>query len=110
MVIRIILVIFFVWKFGDIQSQNNCADYIQVCGNQSISLNVSGGGTQEIGFNTWCFYQEHNSLWLRFTILTGGTLGFNLIPASTNIIEDYDFMIFDASINGFCDSIKVAGK
>jgi gliding motility-associated-like protein len=102
MIVRIILIAFFVWKFGDIQSQNNCADYIQVCGNQSISLNVSGGGIQEIGFNTWCFYQEHNSLWLRFTILTGGTLGFNLIPASTNIIEDYDFMIFGPNVT--CNS------
>lgn len=63
------------WKFGEIQSQNNCVNYIQVCGNQAISLNVSGGGSQEISNSSWCFSQENNSLWLRFTILTGGTLG-----------------------------------
>lgn len=89
----------FLLVWGNLISQNNCADYIQVCGNQAISLNVSGGGVQEIGFNTWCFYQEHNSLWLRFTIQTGGTLGFNLIPASTSIVEDYDFMIFGPNVS-----------
>lgn len=98
MTIRIILIVFFIWKIGEIRSQNNCVNYIQVCGNQSISLNVSGGGTQEINFSSWCFFQEHNSLWLRFTIQTGGTLGFNLIPASTSIIEDYDFMIFGPNV------------
>jgi len=82
-------------------SQNNCSSYIQVCGNQSISLNVSGGGTQEISNPNWCFSRENNSLWLRFTILSGGTLGFNLIPASTNIAEDYDFMIFGPNVACF---------
>lgn len=76
-------------------SQSDCVDYIQVCGNQSISLNVSGGGNvQEINNTSWCFSLENNSLWLRFTIETGGTLGFNLIPNSTALSEDYDFMIF----------------
>lgn len=42
---------------------------------------------------------ENNSLWLRFTIETGGTLGFNLIPASTAISEDYDFMIFGPNVS-----------
>lgn len=86
------------WQFETIHSQNNCVNYIQVCGNQSISLNVAGGGTQEISNASWCFSSENNSLWLRFTILSGGTLGFNLIPTSTNIIEDYDFMIFGPNV------------
>ena len=47
--------------FGNLFSQNNCVDYIQVCGNQSISLNVSGGGTQEISVPSWCFSFENNS-------------------------------------------------
>lgn len=79
-------------------SQNNCVNYILVCGNQSISLNVSGGGTQEISNSSWCFSQENNSIWLKFTIQSSGTLGFNLIPASTNINEDYDFMIFGPNV------------
>ena len=98
MIIRFVLIVFLAWKFGEIQSQNNCVNYIQVCGNQAISLNVSGGGSQEISNNSWCFFQENNSLWLRFTILTGGTLGFNLIPASTSIVEDYDFMVFGPNV------------
>lgn len=98
MIIRFVLITFLVWKIGEIQSQNNCANHIQVCGNQSISLNVSGGGSQEISNSSWCFFQENNSLWLRFTILTGGTLGFNLIPSSTSIVEDYDFMVFGPNV------------
>jgi gliding motility-associated-like protein len=98
MIIRLVLFTIFIWKFGDIQSQNNCVNYIQVCGNQAISLNVSGGGSQEISNSSWCFFQENNSLWLRFTILTGGTLGFNLIPSSMSIIEDYDFMVFGPNV------------
>jgi gliding motility-associated-like protein len=98
MILRYILIAFFICKFGNIQSQNNCVNYIQVCGNQSISLNVSGGGIQEINVNTWCFFIENNSLWLRFTVQTGGTLGFNLIPASSSILEDYDFMIFGPNV------------
>ena len=98
MIIRFVLIAFLAWKFGEIQSQNNCVNYIQVCGNQAISLNVSGGGSQEISNSSWCFFQENNSLWLRFTILTGGTLGFNLIPSSTSIIEDYDFMVFGPNV------------
>jgi gliding motility-associated-like protein len=80
-------------------SQNNCVNYILVCGNQSISLNVSGGGIQEISNSSFCFSQENNSIWLKFTIQSGGTLGFNLIPASTNISEDYDFMIFGPNVS-----------
>jgi gliding motility-associated-like protein len=84
-------------------SQNNCVNYILVCGNQSISLSVSGGGIQEISNSSWCFSMENNSIWLKFTAQTSGTIGFNLIPASTNINEDYDFMIFGPNVT--CSNI-----
>lgn len=75
----------------------DCVNYIQICGNQSVALNPTGYGIQEIGANA-CSGQEHNSLWLRFTVKTSGTLGFDLIPASTDISVDYDFWIFGPNV------------
>ncbi|WP_338409453.1 T9SS type B sorting domain-containing protein [uncultured Flavobacterium sp.] len=72
---------------------NDCVNYIQVCDNLSISYDVSGAGTQEI-VPPSCASVESNSLWLRVTIEQAGTLGFTLIPNSSNIVEDYDFWIF----------------
>ncbi|MEZ4854028.1 T9SS type B sorting domain-containing protein [Flavobacterium sp.] len=72
---------------------NDCVNYIQACGDQAVSYNVSGSGVQEI-IPMSCSSQENNSLWLRVTIDQGGTLGFTLIPQSTSIAEDYDFWVF----------------
>lgn len=72
---------------------NDCVNYIQVCGNYDINLNVAGAGAQEIGDNA-CNSQEHNSLWLQVTIKESGTLGFTLTPESLSIQEDYDFWVF----------------
>lgn len=72
---------------------NDCENYIQACGNQSVSYNVSGAGVQEI-IPQSCSSNEHNSLWLRVTIEQGGTLGFTIKPQSTSINEDYDFWVF----------------
>ncbi len=84
----------------DAQSPNDCVNAIQVCGNQDISLDVSGVGNNanEIGPNA-CSSNEHNSLWIRITIKTGGTLGFTLTPASSAITEDYDFWVFGPTDN-----------
>jgi len=98
-----IFALFFIVTRFVLHAQNDCSNAVQVCGNQSISLNVSGGGSQEINNSFLCFSYENNSLWLRFTILTGGTLGFTLIPSSTAITEDYDFMIF--SSNATCSNL-----
>ena len=77
--------------FAQFKIANDCVNYIQVCDNSTISLNPSGiGNLQEIT-GRGCNSSEHNSLWLKFTIKTSGTLGFDLIPESTDLYEDYDF-------------------
>ena len=76
---------------------NDCVNYIQACDNQSISYNVSGAGIQEI-IPMSCSSQETNSFWIRVTIEQAGTLGFELIPNSTNINEDYDFWVFGPNL------------
>ncbi|AFL98294.1 gliding motility-associated C-terminal domain-containing protein [Ornithobacterium rhinotracheale] len=74
---------------------NDCVNYIQVCGNKNISLDVGGVGIrQEIDDRNFCNSHEHNSLWVKVTIKKSGNLGFILRPASRDIEEDYDFWVF----------------
>ncbi len=76
------------------QQPTDCINAITVCGDSEINLDVNGIGTQELfGLNN-CSSQENNSLWLKVTLVTDGTLGFILTPESTNIVEDYDFFVF----------------
>ena len=100
-------ILYFFFLFSLILSQNreanDCINYIQICGNQSISLNPRGAGVQEIVKNISCDSDENNSLWLKFTVKTSGTLGFDLIPTSTNRNVDYDFWIFGPNVS--CGSI-----
>ena len=81
-------------SFSQNREANDCVNYIKICGNQTISLNPTGYGTQEISYYNTCNGSEHNSLWLKFTAKTTGTLGFDLIPTNTDITVDYDFWIF----------------
>lgn len=89
-----LLAILHVAVFGFAQNlPNDCVNYIQACDNQNVSFNVSGFGVQEIVPES-CESDESNSLWMRVTIDQPGTLGFTIIPQSTDINEDYDFWVF----------------
>lgn len=81
---------------------NDCVNYIQACDNQSVAYNVSGAGIQEI-IPPSCSSNENNSLWLRVTIDQPGTLGFDIVPESSNITEDYDFWVFGP--NATCSNL-----
>ena len=80
--------------FSQNREANDCINYIQICGNQTITLNPRGYGIQELNISNVCQSNENNSLWLKFTVKTSGTLGFDLIPTNTNRNVDYDFWIF----------------
>ena len=90
------------FTYSQNREANDCINYVQVCGNQSIQLNPNGIGIQEIGTNA-CNSYEHNSLWLKFTAETDGTLGFDLIPTKTDLEIDYDFWVFGP--NATCGSL-----
>ncbi|MDR2206008.1 MAG: gliding motility-associated C-terminal domain-containing protein [Flavobacteriaceae bacterium] len=96
----LLLILFFlgILSFAQNGEANDCVNYIQICGNQAISLNPNGIGTQEIGDNV-CDSEENNSLWIRFTAKTSGTLGFDLIPTNTDIEVDYDFWVFGPNVS-----------
>jgi len=85
--------------FSQNQEANDCVNYIQICGNETISLNPTGYGTQELDAGQVCNSEEHNSLWLKFTVKTSGTLGFDLIPNNPDIWVDYDFWIFGPDVS-----------
>jgi len=88
------------------QIPTDCINAVIACGNSDINLNVSGVGNQELNGSNTCSSQENNSIWLRVTPVTGGTLGFTLTPNSTNINEDYDFFVFGPNVS--CGSIGQA--
>ncbi|WP_405409988.1 T9SS type B sorting domain-containing protein [Maribacter sp. Asnod1-A12] len=74
---------------------SDCVDAIIVCGNNNISSNVSGFGTQELDPTTnSCVNQELNSLWLSVNIAVDGTLAFTIQPHDNDLEVDYDFFIF----------------
>ncbi|MEW5676099.1 T9SS type B sorting domain-containing protein [Flavobacterium enshiense] len=76
-------------------SQNDCSDAIIVCGNSDFTqLSATGSGVQELNNSNNCGSQENNSLWLKVSIESSGTLGFTLTPESNDIDIDFDFFIF----------------
>lgn len=91
----LVLFLFFIsFVFSQNREANDCVNYIQTCGNQTITLNPTGYGVQELDNFNSCKGLEHNSLWLKFTVKTSGTLGFDLIPNNISLTTDYDFWVF----------------
>ncbi|MDR6301479.1 T9SS type B sorting domain-containing protein [Mesonia maritima] len=88
------------------QEPNDCINAIVICGNDQFSSNSEGiGQSQEI---SGCGSEEHNSLWLEINIVQGGTLGFDLIPNSDDLVVDYDFWVFgpNPDCNNLGDPIR----
>lgn len=52
----------------------------------------------------FAFEKEHNSSWYKLIINTEGELTLNIIPTKPD--DDYDFMLFQAGKNKFCDSLQ----
>jgi len=92
-------------------AQNDCKDAIIVCGNSGFQgLNATGPGAT-IEYNVSensCFSSENNSVWLKLSIKTSGTLGFILKPESQDIVVDFDFLVFGpkATCNSLGQSIR----
>jgi gliding motility-associated-like protein len=87
-------------------SQNDCINAIVTCGNTSFNnLSIQGAGVQEISTNS-CGSQENNSLWIKVTIKTDGTLGFLITPENTFLGVDFDFFVFGPDAT--CQSLGTA--
>lgn len=82
---------------------NDCVNYIQICSDQTLTLFTNGpGAIQEVAPNA-CSSGENNSVWLRVTIFQGGTFGFDITPQSDDLVEDYDFWVYDSDAT--CDDL-----
>ncbi|WP_053975606.1 T9SS type B sorting domain-containing protein [Mangrovimonas xylaniphaga] len=104
LLLTLILLLFFRNTFS--QEPTDCFDSVTICGNSNLNLNVNGVGIQELFSSNSCSGQENNSIWLKVTVTTNGTLGFTLTPNSTNISEDYDFFVFGPNVS--CDNLGQA--
>ncbi|SIR08967.1 T9SS type B sorting domain-containing protein [Chryseobacterium sp. RU33C] len=85
-------------------AQADCATALSVCGNSNITYSPTGyGNIKELVNSGSCidFTGEHNSIWYKITIATGGTLTFDLVP--NNPDADYDWAIFGPNVT--CGSL-----
>lgn len=104
---RKILLFTFLYISHFLYSQQDCATALAVCGNSNITYSPSGYGTIKEMVNSGTCIDisgEHNSIWYKITIATGGTLTFNLVP--NNQDADYDWAIFGPNVN--CGSLGSA--
>lgn len=87
--------IFFIFLllFQCFYSQADCSSALSICGNSNITYSPSGiGAVNENLGGCLGASGEHNSVWYKITIATGGTLTFNLIPNDPQ--ADYDWAIY----------------
>ncbi len=88
------------------QEPTDCMGAVIACGNSEISLDVNGAGQQELFGSNSCSGRENNSVWLKVTTITTGTLGFTLKPESSDLGEDYDFFVYGPNVS--CSNIGTA--
>lgn len=86
-----ILLIFLIIFSHIAYAQSDCSTAMAVCGNTTISYTPNGHGDtlETIG---GCLSDERYSVWYSFTIATGGTLTFEIVP--NDLGNDYDFGVF----------------
>lgn len=104
---RKILLLTFLYLSHFLYSQADCATALAVCGNSNITYNPTGyGNIKEMVNSGTCidFSGEHNSIWYKITIATGGTLTFDLVPNDQD--ADYDWAVFGPNVN--CGSLGPA--
>ncbi|KPH13854.1 gliding motility-associated C-terminal domain-containing protein [Chryseobacterium sp. ERMR1:04] len=82
-------------------SQADCTSALSVCGNSSITYSPSGIGAVNESLGGCLTTGEHNSIWYKLTIATGGTLTFDLVP--NDPAADYDWAVYGPNVT--CGSL-----
>jgi gliding motility-associated-like protein len=85
-------------------SQADCSTALTVCGNSNITYSPSGIGAVNESLGGCLITGEHNSIWYKITIATGGTLTFDLTPSDPN--ADYDWAVYGPNVT--CGSLGPA--
>ncbi|PWW29871.1 T9SS type B sorting domain-containing protein [Chryseobacterium sp. AG844] len=73
-------------------AQSDCGTAMAVCGNSDISYTPGGHGDIAEDLGGCLTSDEKYSVWYSFTIATGGTLTFEIIPNDQS--DDYDFGVY----------------
>lgn len=88
------------------QPEQNACGALVLCGTSFTSpYSYQGRGTTNDIATTPCGSGEDNSVWLKLTISTPGTLLFSLSPISAQ--DDYDFAVLDIT-NTTCSNLSSA--
>ncbi len=91
------LLLFLLFISSFIFAQADCSSALAVCGNSSITYSPTGIGAVNENLGGCLSSGEHNSIWYKFTIATGGTLTFDLVPTDPG--ADYDWAIYGPNVN-----------
>ncbi|MFC3160899.1 gliding motility-associated C-terminal domain-containing protein [Chryseobacterium arachidis] len=95
------LLLFFLLISRTFFAQEDCVTALTVCGNSNITYSPTGIGAIDENLGGCMTSGEHNSIWYKFTIATGGTLTFDLVP--TDPEADYDWAIYGPNVS--CGSL-----
>lgn len=97
-------------KLDTVYCDCELARVVTLNGNKKIGKTIAPPGPgvkNEIGTSKkqgkYIFEKEHHSAWYKLVIAANGKLGFDIIP--TKMTDDYDFVLFKADKNNFCDSL-----
>ncbi|HXB42246.1 MAG TPA: OmpA family protein [Bacteroidia bacterium] len=84
---------------------------VKISGNQKIGETIAppGFGQVEEKYITrvktkYGFEKEHHSAWYKLIINITGNLSFDILPSNPD--DDYDFVMFKAGNDNFCDSLE----
>ncbi len=94
-----------------IQNQySDCNVSFPICSSTSFNTNSFGVGN-ELTNIPGCFgnSNELETVWMTFTTQTAGNIGFTIDPQSATD-DDYDFILYRADNNNFCDDINTNGS
>ena len=98
-------------KFDTVFCDCNKARVINLNGKTTIGKTIAPKGSGEVKEisprkqkTNFAFEKEHNSAWYKLNINVAGELTMHVIPSKA--IDDYDFMLFKAAKNNFCDSLQ----
>ncbi|MCX6272979.1 MAG: T9SS type A sorting domain-containing protein [Bacteroidetes bacterium] len=90
-----------------VESHSDCRSATFICGEQHLSSNAYGAGSNLDAFGANCIPYEYQSYWLWFVIKTAGFLKFAIYPdtLATGIYPDYDWMMWQDTLGfSFCSS------
>ena len=97
-----LLLFLFLAQLSLAQNYKDCETARLICGGTNFTFdNMAGEGELDPGVESTCVGSESSSIWIRWTIVVGGDLTFELIPNDAN--QDLDFLLYKLNFVSDCD-------